>query len=68
MYPGLDYRRTRRSDLSYYDEANLYTFTDHEERVPLFIKTSESDPELPYGPLLRYVTISPRFSIIQPSH
>ncbi|KAF7800262.1 hypothetical protein EIP86_011509 [Pleurotus ostreatoroseus] len=26
---------------------------DHEERIALFIRTSESDAELPYGPLLR---------------
>ncbi|KAI0797738.1 ATPase V1 complex subunit H [Abortiporus biennis] len=26
---------------------------DHEERIPLFMRASESDPELPYGPLLR---------------
>ncbi|KAK7693170.1 hypothetical protein QCA50_002736 [Cerrena zonata] len=27
--------------------------TDHEERIPLFTRVSETDPELPYGPLLR---------------
>lgn len=26
---------------------------EHEERIPLFLQTSESDPELPYGPLLK---------------
>lgn len=26
---------------------------DHDERIPLFIRTSETDPELPYGALLR---------------
>ncbi|KDQ60593.1 hypothetical protein JAAARDRAFT_31557 [Jaapia argillacea MUCL 33604] len=26
---------------------------DHEERIPLFLKAAETDPELPYGPLLR---------------
>ncbi|KAI5124066.1 hypothetical protein M0805_003893 [Coniferiporia weirii] len=26
---------------------------DHEERIPLFTKAVEKDPELPYGPLLR---------------
>ena len=29
--------------------------TDHDERIPLFLKTSESDPDLPYLPLLRQV-------------
>ncbi|KAI0665077.1 ATPase V1 complex subunit H [Cubamyces menziesii] len=27
--------------------------TDHEERIPWFTNASQSDPELPYGPLLR---------------
>ncbi|TFK87372.1 ATPase V1 complex subunit H [Polyporus arcularius HHB13444] len=27
--------------------------TDHEERIPLFTNASQTDPELPYGPLLR---------------
>ncbi|KAJ1307945.1 hypothetical protein OPQ81_002022 [Rhizoctonia solani] len=27
--------------------------TDHEERVPLFLRTSEQDPELPFGPLVK---------------
>ncbi|KAM5539127.1 hypothetical protein V8D89_007350 [Ganoderma adspersum] len=27
--------------------------TDHEERIPLFTTASQSEPELPYGPLLR---------------
>ncbi|KAH9946339.1 ATPase V1 complex subunit H [Epithele typhae] len=27
--------------------------TDHEERIPWFTTASQSDPELPYGPLLR---------------
>ncbi|GBE82511.1 ATPase V1 complex subunit H [Sparassis latifolia] len=26
---------------------------DHEERIPLFTKAKQSDPELPYGPLLQ---------------
>lgn len=26
---------------------------DHDERVPLFTRASETDPELPYGALLR---------------
>jgi V-type H+-transporting ATPase subunit H len=26
---------------------------DHEERVPLFLRASETDPELPYGALLK---------------
>lgn len=30
-------------------------FIDHEERIPLFTRASETDPELPYIPLLRYV-------------
>ncbi|KAF9459349.1 armadillo-type protein [Collybia nuda] len=35
--------------------------TDHGERVPLFIKTSEIDPELPYGPLLRTLDAQDEF-------
>ncbi|KAI0058341.1 ATPase V1 complex subunit H [Artomyces pyxidatus] len=27
--------------------------SDHDERIPLFTRSVESDPELPYGPLLR---------------
>ncbi|VDC06696.1 unnamed protein product [Peniophora sp. CBMAI 1063] len=27
--------------------------TDHDERIPLFTRTAETDPELPYTPLLR---------------
>ncbi|KAI0670643.1 ATPase V1 complex subunit H [Trametes maxima] len=27
--------------------------TDHEERIPLFTSAAQTDPELPYGPLLR---------------
>lgn len=30
--------------------------TDHDERISLFLRASESDPELPYAPLLRQVT------------
>ena len=28
--------------------------TDHDERIPLFTAAAHTDPELPYGPLLRY--------------
>jgi len=28
--------------------------SDHDERIPLFTRASETDPELPYGALLRY--------------
>ena len=28
--------------------------TDHDDRIPLFMKVGESDPDLPYAPLLRY--------------
>lgn len=27
--------------------------SDHDERIPLFTRASEVDPELPYGALLR---------------
>jgi len=27
---------------------------DHDERIPLFTRTAESDPDMPYVPLLRY--------------
>jgi hypothetical protein len=30
-------------------------YIDHDERIPLFTRAVESDPELPYAPLLRYV-------------
>ncbi|EJD53236.1 ATPase, V1 complex, subunit H [Auricularia subglabra TFB-10046 SS5] len=26
---------------------------DHEERIPLFVKSGEADPDMPYGPLLK---------------
>ncbi|KAG9226035.1 hypothetical protein CCMSSC00406_0008697 [Pleurotus cornucopiae] len=35
--------------------------TDHEERIPLFFRTSESDPELPYVPLLRCLDTQDEF-------
>ena len=28
---------------------------DHEERIILFTEASKSDPDLPFGPLLRWV-------------
>ena len=31
---------------------------DHDERIPLFTKTIEAEPDLPYGPLLRYMHFS----------
>ena len=47
---------------------------DHEERIPLFTRASETDPDFPYVPLLRYVShypfrgcannIPPEFSIL----
>jgi V-type H+-transporting ATPase subunit H len=30
---------------------------DHDERIPLFLRTSESDPDLPYVPLLRWACL-----------
>lgn len=33
---------------------------DHDERIPLFTRTSETDPDLPYGALLRS---TPRYPI-----
>jgi len=35
--------------------------TDHDERIPLFTRTVESDTELPYGPLLRTLETSDEF-------
>ncbi|KAL1709975.1 armadillo-type protein [Schizophyllum commune] len=35
--------------------------TDHDERIPLFLRTRESDPELPYGPLLRTIDTQDEF-------
>ncbi|KAI0340669.1 ATPase V1 complex subunit H [Trametopsis cervina] len=34
---------------------------DHEERIALFTRASESDPELPYGPLLRLLQSTDEF-------
>lgn len=34
------------------------SFLDHEERIPLFIDTAQVDPDLPYAPLLRYISIT----------
>ena len=54
MHPGL-YRRCplgrvlqMRSTASVPDNI-----LDHDERIPLFTRTFETDPELPYGALLR---------------
>lgn len=33
----------------------LEKILDHDERIPLFTRASEIDPELPYGALLRWV-------------
>ncbi|KIY43693.1 ATPase, V1 complex, subunit H [Fistulina hepatica ATCC 64428] len=35
--------------------------TDHDERAPLFLRTSETDPELPYGPLIRTLDTQDEF-------
>ncbi|KDQ13172.1 hypothetical protein BOTBODRAFT_33784 [Botryobasidium botryosum FD-172 SS1] len=35
--------------------------TDHEERIPLFARAGESDPDLPFGPLLRAVDTQDEF-------
>lgn len=29
---------------------------DHDERIPLFARAAQSDPDLPYAPLIRYAT------------
>ena len=44
---------------SAYWEGCLLTreITDHEERLFLFTKAVEWDPELPYAPLLRFVSL-----------
>ncbi|KAG5645044.1 hypothetical protein DXG03_007223 [Asterophora parasitica] len=34
---------------------------DHEERVPVFLRTSETDPELPFHPLLRTLDTQDEF-------
>ncbi|KAF5330527.1 hypothetical protein D9619_005684 [Psilocybe cf. subviscida] len=34
---------------------------DHEERIPLFLKTSETDPDLPFVPLLRALDAQDEF-------
>ncbi|KAG6910921.1 hypothetical protein DXG01_006604 [Tephrocybe rancida] len=33
--------------------ADALSAADHEERIPVFLRTSESDPDLPFLPLLR---------------
>lgn len=38
-------------------------YIDHEERLPLYVKSGEWDPELPYGPLLRYTPFIERSDI-----
>ncbi|KAK7466870.1 H(+)-transporting V1 sector ATPase subunit H [Stygiomarasmius scandens] len=34
---------------------------DHDERIPLFTRASENDPELPYGPLLKALDMQDEF-------
>jgi V-type H+-transporting ATPase subunit H len=34
------------------------SFLDHEERISLFIDTAQVDPDLPYTPLLRYISVT----------
>lgn len=34
-------------------EAYWVSYVDHDERIPLFTKSVESDPDLPYVPLLK---------------
>jgi V-type H+-transporting ATPase subunit H len=47
--------RSRVSRLAQYAlKIRLICCVDHDERIPLFTKASETDPELPYSPLLRY--------------
>ncbi|KAF4615328.1 hypothetical protein D9613_002847 [Agrocybe pediades] len=36
-------------------------YEDHEERIPLFLKASETDPDLPYVPLLRALDAQDEF-------
>ena len=36
---------------------------DHDERIPLFTRASETDPELPYGALLRYTPYPPMVDV-----
>ena len=40
-------------------KVNGYEWTDHEERIPLFIRMNQSDHNLPYLPLLKYIANSP---------
>ncbi|THV08044.1 ATPase, V1 complex, subunit H [Dendrothele bispora CBS 962.96] len=35
--------------------------TDHDERIPLFTRAAENDPELPYGPLLKALDMQDEF-------
>ena len=39
-------------------EAYWSSYIDHDERIPLFMKSTENDPDLPYVPLLKYVSQS----------
>jgi hypothetical protein len=32
-----------------------FSLPDHDERIPLFTRSVENDPELPYTPLLKYI-------------
>ena len=53
---------------SHDEDPQIYVLLDHEERIPLFTRAAEKDPDLPYGPLLRCATNTiPSFRILMPS-
>ena len=45
--------------------AEYRNYLDHEERLPLFTKAVEWDPELPYAPLLRSVYLCNKLDYIR---
>ena len=47
-------QRYARNFLVVYEEYESDVLNvDHDERIPLFMRSTETDPELPYAPLLR---------------
>lgn len=55
MYPCSNRRRYCRCvQLPQSSSTSVISKADRDERIPLFTRAVESDPELPYAPLLRY--------------
>lgn len=54
MSPRLDRGRAPGYVTQLFGLTHINEAIDHDERIPLFTRAAQSDPDLPYLPLLRY--------------